>query len=300
MKSKWSDTVLLLPTSEEPESCCCYTAFLEHITAALGPGPPLCLTCSSWHKGWWSMSYSFSFWKAAYKKHGDRAVTYDRQWMVLPNVCISEKLMKTDFSTDKHFFTVQHGSSSAAGTAGWWLSSSMVTHTEVAQLYHCFDTGRTWSKLAFLSLIRNNSSSRNFPYSPDQDIKIQHGQEKKKPNQKPRCSSSSLETSCLYQVENKHFSQGLQYSQNHFLVLLPITLCNNDRDQTTKSTFPLKRMALWFRAGKQRRAGSAGWLYHLLMLLLGAAKCLVLAVSKDINLCWQYSTQGEMLEVCAL
>ena len=46
------------------------------------------------------------------------------------------------------------------------------------------------------------------------------------------------------------FSQGLQYSQNHFLVLLQIALYNNAKDQTTKSTFPLKQTALQYRGWK--------------------------------------------------
>lgn len=47
--------------------------------------------------------------------------------------------------------------------------------------------------------------------------------------------------------------------------------------------FPVSREHCNSGAKKQRRAGSTSWLYHFLMLLLGAARCLVLAVLKEIK-----------------
>lgn len=45
-----------------------------------------------------------------------------------------------------------------------WLCTGTVTHTEVAQLCHCFGTRKTWSKLGFLPLVRNGISSTQTGY----------------------------------------------------------------------------------------------------------------------------------------
>lgn len=63
--------------------------------------------------------------------------------------------------------------------------------------------------------------------------------------------------------------------------------------------FPWSKLHCDSGAGKQRRAGSTRWLYGFLTLLLGAAKCLVLVVLKEMTLCWQHPTRGETLELCA-
>lgn len=74
--------------------------------------------------------------------------------------------------------------------------------------------------------------------------------------------------------------QGLQCSQNHFLVSFIVIMSK------------IKRQNLYFSLSKLHcSSGAESWQHEMaisLLLLLGAANHLALAVLKEINLCWQH------------
>lgn len=114
-----------------------------------------------------------------------------------------KKVNENRLSMDKPFFAMQHGSSSAAGTIGWWLNTSIVKHSDAEQLYCCFDTQRTWYKWAFLFLIRNNNSFRNSASHPTRILKSNLDRGKKSK------VFLKLTGGKFYQVQTEHFFPGL-------------------------------------------------------------------------------------------